>query len=245
MRTRVFDMAAAVRPTNPVEWPEPYDSSGVAANSFTAQWHSREASLVANLALRCAQSGRACSFCLFFCLSTFVLKDEACFATRVSFGLVPHDLGKPDASMQKASSGAPRQASLPSPLRVPFPCRASFDACVIIILVFSRRTKYQYCEWHGVPPGHRPNLTRSPCSFTIPCRTGVCDRVVLDESRDSVTGHSKATAQLEDAERTRDLSVRPCLPQALSLRLRRMHLLVELGFLAALRTCICLCRCDP
>lgn len=52
VRTRVYDMAAAVRPHNPIQWPEPYDSSGVASNDFTAKWHTREASLDADLAIR-------------------------------------------------------------------------------------------------------------------------------------------------------------------------------------------------
>lgn len=55
VRTRVYDMAAAVRPHNPVQWPEPYDSSGVASNDFTAKWHTREVSLGADLAIRCVR----------------------------------------------------------------------------------------------------------------------------------------------------------------------------------------------
>lgn len=45
-------MAAAVRPNNPVQWPEPYDSSGVAANAFTHKWHTNEESLSAELSRR-------------------------------------------------------------------------------------------------------------------------------------------------------------------------------------------------
>ncbi|CAN0150832.1 unnamed protein product [Pylaiella littoralis] len=52
VRTRVYDMAAAVRPSNPVLWPEPYDSSGVASNDFTAQWHTKEAKLAVDLSIR-------------------------------------------------------------------------------------------------------------------------------------------------------------------------------------------------
>lgn len=52
IRTRVFDMAAALRPTNPVLWPEPYDSSGVASNAFTKKWHTQEERLAADLARR-------------------------------------------------------------------------------------------------------------------------------------------------------------------------------------------------
>eukprot|EP00903_Cladosiphon_okamuranus_P011520 g10847.t1 len=59
VRTRVYDMAAAVRPHNPILWPEPYDSSGVAANDFTAKWHTREASLDADLAIRDDVSGHS------------------------------------------------------------------------------------------------------------------------------------------------------------------------------------------
>eukprot|EP00752_Nemacystus_decipiens_P017753 g15918.t1 len=59
VRTRVYDMAAATRPHNPIQWPEPYDSSGVAANDFTAKWHTREASLDADLAIRDRLSGHS------------------------------------------------------------------------------------------------------------------------------------------------------------------------------------------
>ena len=54
VRTRVYDMAAAVRPHDPIEWPEPYDASGVASNDFTAKWHARESSLDAELSIRFA-----------------------------------------------------------------------------------------------------------------------------------------------------------------------------------------------
>ena len=49
VRTRVYDMAAAARPVDPVAWPEPYDSSGVAANAFTRKWHTREDQLAEEL----------------------------------------------------------------------------------------------------------------------------------------------------------------------------------------------------
>lgn len=53
----VFDMAAAARPVNSIEWPDPYDSSGVAANTFTKRWHTREESLSAELSHRCDGRG--------------------------------------------------------------------------------------------------------------------------------------------------------------------------------------------
>lgn len=45
-------MAAAARPSNPVTWPEPYDSSGVAANDFTRTWHTHEEKLAEELSRR-------------------------------------------------------------------------------------------------------------------------------------------------------------------------------------------------
>ncbi|CAM9339851.1 unnamed protein product, partial [Ectocarpus sp. 8 AP-2014] len=59
VRTRVFDMAAAVRPHNPVLWPEPYDSSGVAWNDFTAKWHTQEARLEEDLSVRDGVTGHS------------------------------------------------------------------------------------------------------------------------------------------------------------------------------------------
>ncbi|CAM9392829.1 unnamed protein product [Ectocarpus sp. 12 AP-2014] len=59
VRTRVFDMAAAVRPHNPVSWPEPYDSSGVAWNDFTAKWHTQEVRLGEDLSVRDGVTGHS------------------------------------------------------------------------------------------------------------------------------------------------------------------------------------------
>lgn len=52
VRTRVYDLAAAARPNDPVCWPEPYDSSGVAKNVFTRRWNSREEALEKELSIR-------------------------------------------------------------------------------------------------------------------------------------------------------------------------------------------------
>ncbi|CAN0491816.1 unnamed protein product, partial [Discosporangium mesarthrocarpum] len=54
VRTRVFDMVAAARPTDPREWLEPYDSAGVCRNEFTDAWHGKEALLAEELTKRLA-----------------------------------------------------------------------------------------------------------------------------------------------------------------------------------------------
>lgn len=66
VRTRVFDMASAARPIEPIEWPEPYDSSGVARNAFTSRWHTHEEQLEKELSARC---GVVCIRAVLFCLS--------------------------------------------------------------------------------------------------------------------------------------------------------------------------------
>ena len=52
VRTRVYDLLAAARPSNPIAWPAPYDSSGVAANAFTKKWNTHEKDLAAHLSRR-------------------------------------------------------------------------------------------------------------------------------------------------------------------------------------------------
>lgn len=52
VRTRVYDMLSAARPVDPVQWPEPYDSSGVARNAFTSRWNTREERLEQELSER-------------------------------------------------------------------------------------------------------------------------------------------------------------------------------------------------